>query len=136
MSENTIRSDALRGLHADACAVARAMALLWTWRPRGASYELLRHLGAKSATGRAFTHQSVKLAQEDLTRAGLLVEQDMRPGYSRLTDEVRVQLYRELLDATPIGDLRGALHRTESYTPDLYRWSLWDIGATVALVRL
>ena len=134
--KNTIRSDALQGLHADACAVARAMALLWTWRPRGASYELLRHLGAKSATGRAFTHQSVKLAQEDLIRAGLLVEQDMRPGYTRLTDEVRVQLYRELLAATPIGDLREILHRTESYTRDLYRWSLWDIGATVALVRL
>jgi len=35
-------------LTGDARAVARAMALLWTWRPRTATYELLRHLGAKT----------------------------------------------------------------------------------------
>jgi hypothetical protein len=29
-----------------------------------------------------------------------------------------------------------ALHQAESYTRDLYRWPLWDVGATVALVRL
>ena len=27
------------------------MALLWTWRPRGASYELLRQIGVKSTEG-------------------------------------------------------------------------------------
>ena len=31
--------------------VAAAMALLWTWRPRGASYELLRQIGVKSTEG-------------------------------------------------------------------------------------
>jgi hypothetical protein len=92
--KNTIRTDALRELAGDSRVVARAMALLWTWGPRSASFELLRHLGAKSAAGRAFTIQSVKLAQEDLTRAGLLIEQDMRPGYSRLTDEARAAVSR------------------------------------------
>jgi hypothetical protein len=43
-------------------AVVRAMALLWTWRQRTATYELLRHLGAKTEFGRAFTQADVKLA--------------------------------------------------------------------------
>src|ERR1035437_4584068 len=130
--KNSIQSNALQQLSSDSRMVAFAMALLWTWRPRGASYELLRQIGLKSMAGRPFTPQSVKLAQEDLARAGLLIEQDMRPGYSRLNDEARMLLYRELLDATPIGDLREALHQAESYTRDLYRWPLWDVGATVA----
>ncbi len=129
-------ASALQRLAGDSRGVALAMALLWTWRPRGASYELLRHLGARSAAGRVYTQQSVKLAQEDLKRAGLLLERDMRAGYSQLNDEARALLYRQLLDAAPIRDLREALHRAESYKWNPYSWPLWDIGATVALVRL
>ncbi len=133
---NTIQSDALQQLSGDSRAVALAMALLWTWRPRGASYELLRQLGAQSAAGRAYTQEKVKLAQDALKRSGLLVEQSTRPGYLRLTDDARVLLYRQLLDATPVAALRAALHRAESFKPNPYHWSLWDVGATVALVRL
>ena len=128
----------LQGLSADARAVARAMALFWTWRGRSPVYELLRHLGAKSASRRDFTHENVRVAQRELSRAGLLVEQDGRPGFSQLKDELRVALYRELLDATPIGALREALHTGEPYDakPAYARRPLWDIAAAVALVRL
>ncbi len=114
------------------------MALLWTERPRTTVYELLRQLGVRSASGKAFTQESVKLSQQDLNRTGLLVEQPHRPGYSRLNDATRAALYRELLDHTPVEMLRAALHRTDSYHPnqETYGWPLWDLAATVAVVRL
>ena len=49
--KSTIQSDALQGLSGDSRMVAAAMALLWTWRPRGASYELSRQIGVKSTEG-------------------------------------------------------------------------------------
>ncbi len=129
--------DAWQGLSADARAVARAMALLWTWHPRAAVYQLLQQLGARSATGKAFTQESVELAQQDLDRAGLRVEQPFRTGYSRLSDAARAALYRELLDDTPVASLRTALHRANSYDPgEPYGWPLWDPAATTAIVRL
>ncbi len=130
------QSTALRRLSADARSVARAMALLWTWRPRSATYELLRQLGAKSAAGKAHTQESVKLAQEELRRVGLLHEHQARQGYSRLHDAARSALYRELLDDSSIETLRLALQRSQSYTANVYHWPLWDAAATVALLRL
>src|SRR5437762_14366041 len=40
--------------------VAKAMALLWTYRPRTAIYALLPLLGLKRSDGRAFTQEEVK----------------------------------------------------------------------------
>jgi hypothetical protein len=48
----------LQGLSADAHAVARAMALFWTWRGRTPVYELLRHFGTKSASRKDFTQEN------------------------------------------------------------------------------
>lgn len=126
-------------LTADARTVARAMALHWTYRPRTACFDLLRALGWKSASGKGFTQEQVKLAQQHLGQTGLLVEHGARQGYVRLADAARAALYRELLDDTPVADLREALARAEHYnphTPDYYGWPLWDAGATVAVVRL
>ena len=130
--------DALQSLSGDARAVARAMALLWTWRPRTAAYDFLRHLNAKTVAGRHYTQDSVKLAQDELKRAHLLDEHATRQGYWRLREELRMALYRQVLDDTPVSNLREALHGAEPYNPqgELYRWSLWDIGTTVGSVRL
>ena len=132
------RFETLERLSTDTLAVARAMALHWTWRPRTATYELLRQLGAKTASGKAFTQDWVKVAQHELRQAGLLVEQVGRVGYWRLDDRLRAALYRQLLDDTPIVDLRRALHRAESYDParTTYYWPVGDGAVTVALVRL
>jgi superfamily II DNA or RNA helicase len=128
----------LQGLSAGARAVARAMALFWTWRARSPVYELLRHMGVKSANGRDFTHEDLREAQKELRRADLLVEQDVRQGYSQLQDALRIALYRELLDDTPLRNLREALHTGEPYDgkPAYTRRPLWDIAAAVSLVRL
>ena len=128
----------LKRLSADAHAVAHAMALFWTWRARTPVYELLRQLGAKAATGRDFTQENVRLAQRELEKAGLLIEQHLRPGHSQLKDALRVALYRELLDAFPIRNLREALHTGDPYDakPAYSRRPLWDLAAAVALVRL
>ena len=132
------RPDTLAQLAGDARAVARAMALLWTWRQRTKTCTLLAHLGVKSVTGKALTQEYVKSAQSELKRAGLLLEHPVRQGYFQLQDAVRIALYGELLEDTPIDALRRALHRTESYQPAYapYGWPLWEIGATVALLRL
>jgi superfamily II DNA or RNA helicase len=123
----------------DTRAVARAMALFWTWRPRTAVYELLRYLGTRTGAGRAFTQADVKVAQEALKRSGELVEHRVRQGYSRLGDASRVALYRELLDDAPLARLREALHGVLRYSPGrdtYYGWPIWDFDATVAVVRL
>jgi hypothetical protein len=82
--------------------IARAMALLWTWAPRSRCYELLRHQGARSRSGKAFTHAEVKDGLEALEHAGQLVEHPQRAGFWRLKDEVRGPLYRQLLDEVPL----------------------------------
>ena len=114
------------------------MALHWTWRPRSATHKLLTALGSKSSAGKGFTGEAVKSAHEELRRARLLVEHPQRQGYWQLADAVRVPLYRQLLDDTPIADLRAALQTAEAYDPARapYRWMLLDASATVALVRL
>lgn len=126
-------------LTADARAVARAMALLWTYRPRTACVELLRALGWKSSSGRAFTPEGVKAGQRELGERGLLLEHAVRRDYMRLVDPVRRTAYRELLDETVADTLREALWRAEKYVPGKLTysgWPLWDPGTTVAVVRL
>lgn len=123
-------------LTADARAVARAMALLWTYRPRTACVELLRALGWKSSSGRAFTPEGVKAGQRELGERGLLLEHAVRRDYMRLVDPVRRTAYRELLDETVADTLREALWRAEKYVPGKLTysgWPLWDPGTTVAV---
>src|SRR5438046_2850381 len=112
--------------------VAKAMALLWTYRPRTAIYALLPLLGLKRSDGRAFTQEEVKRALAELRECGWLNEQPGRDGYFRLQDEIRGRLYRELLDAMPAATLRDALHRLDRYgsEPARYYWPLYDTAAT------
>ena len=125
-------------LDADTRSVADAMALLWTWRPRTAVYELIRKWGLKNHAGKAFTQMAIKDAWERLRRAGLLVEHPGRPGYAQLHDKIRGQIYRELLTQHPIAELRSALHRSANYDPNRshYGWPLWESADTIAILRL
>src|SRR5207244_10172941 len=122
----------------DTHEVAKAMALLWTYRPRTTIYSLLPLLCLKRSDGRAFTQDDVKRALVDLRQCRWLSEMPGRDGYFRLQDEVRGRLYRELLDATPAATLRDALRRLDRYgsQPVGYYWPLDDTAAAVALVRL
>ena len=67
--------------------VAKAMALLWTYRPRSAIFDLLPLLGLKRHDGRAFTQDDVKRAVAELRERGWLREMPGRDGYFRLQDE-------------------------------------------------
>jgi len=131
-------TDALQRLSDDMRAAARAIALLWTWQTRTAIYDLMRYLAVKLPSGRGITQEFVKIAIQDLNRSGLLIEAQHRQGYWQLVDDARSTLYRQMIEDTPVGHLRSALQRFSSYTPtrDAYGWPIWDIGATVALVRL
>ncbi|MBK9606991.1 MAG: hypothetical protein IPO58_11485 [Betaproteobacteria bacterium] len=68
----------------------------------------------------------------------LLIDHDTRQGYLQLKDELRIALYREWLDGTPVRTLREALHTGEPYDakPSYGRRPLWDAAAAVALLRL
>ncbi len=114
------------------------MALHWSFRVATATAELLRQLGRTPANGKMFSKDGVKAAQRELRRAGLLVERGTDSGYSRLQDDARAALYRELLDDTPADELLRAMLRAESTQPGAraYGFGLWDPSATVAIVRL
>ena len=118
--------------------VARAMALLWTYRPRSAVHDLLRLTGAKQANGRVYTQEDVRLAIRELQDRGMLVAMPHREGYHRLTDELRARLYREALEEGQRERLREALFRLESFEPQQarYYWPVYDFSATVALMRV
>ncbi len=118
--------------------VAKAMALLWTYRPRTAIFTLLSLLGLKRGDGRAFTQDDVKRALAELRARGWLTEAPNREGYFRLQDDVRGRLYREVLDETPVATLRNALHRLDHYGSGQagFHWPHFDTSAIVALVRL
>lgn len=58
--------------------VAKAMALLWTYRPRTAIYNLLLLVGRKRSDGRAFTQDDVKRALAELPEHHRLEEMPRR----------------------------------------------------------
>lgn len=138
MTESTTSLERLAALGGDAAAVARAQALLWTFRPRTAVYHLLRALRYRHSDGSLFTQSDVKQAQAALVAAGLLIERPPREGYHRLPDEVRSILYRQLLAENDGESLRQALFASESFDPDAvrYYWPLYDSSATIAVFRL
>ncbi|MDD5329840.1 MAG: DEAD/DEAH box helicase [Sulfuricella sp.] len=121
-----------------ALQVSLAMALLWTYRPRSAAYGLLPLLGLKRPDGKNFTQEDIKTAQRELRDHGMLNDQPGRDGYYRLRDELRIPLYRRLLDEIPAPTLLAALQRLDAFRPDQarYRWPLYDRAATVSLLRL
>ena len=90
-------SPSLKELSPNAIALARAMALQWTWSTRKTNYDLVRQFDAKTADGSLHTLEKIKLAHEELDRAGVLIEHDYRQGYWRLSGELRAQLYLRLL---------------------------------------
>lgn len=138
MAEETTSLARLAALGGDAASVARAHALLWTFRPRAAVYHLLRALGCRRGDGRPFTQADVGNVQSALAAAGLLVEAPRREGYRRLPDELRAPLYSELLAEADGERLRRALFESESFDPEAvrYYWPLYDAAASVAVFRL
>ncbi|MEO8358828.1 MAG: DEAD/DEAH box helicase [Vicinamibacteria bacterium] len=135
---NETRLDPFPRLSKDARAVARAMALQWSFRSASSNMKLLRELGATNAAGRPFGVDGVKIARQDLRRAGLVLDRGNDSGYLRLRDDVRAAVYRQLLDDTKAAELLRALLRAEVPDPGLrfYGFGNWDPAATVAIVRL
>jgi len=121
----------------DTRAIARAMALRWTWLTQTQLLSLLRTLGHRPAgSGKMFTAEYIKGGWSRLKQAGLLQEHGTRNGYVRLTDPVRIALYRELLDQVPAALLREALYKAENARDLGYQWPFYNSEITVALVRL
>ena len=124
---------------ASLCAhqVAKAMALLWTYRPRTQIYNLMAILGIRRDGGGIFTQEDVKQAVSELRRAGSIVAMPRHDGFFRLRDDLRGRLYREVIDAFPVAKLRDALRRLDhaGSTPG-YPWLAYDSAAFVAVVRL
>ncbi len=99
----------LKEISADALAVARAMALHWTWRSHSATWALLRQFGTKTSDGTLFVEEQVGLALAELKSAHVLIEHPDRPGSRRLEKGMRAALYRLLLEEFPAERLRQAL---------------------------
>lgn len=124
-------------LAGDTLAVARAMALAWTFRTRGTIRALLEHTGATRARGGAFTEADVKAALDRLRRRGALVSMPYRDDHVRLHDALRAPLYRELMDGAAVAALGEALYRLESFGPRRLHsgWQRFDHAGAVALLR-
>jgi superfamily II DNA or RNA helicase len=114
--------------------VARAFALLWSYQPRAAVFNLLRRRGVRAHGGRACTQDQVQLAVRTLLQRGDLVEMPHRQGYYRLRDDLRVALYRELLENERGEALREAVYATASFRPGSdFGWSLDDQSSAAVL---
>lgn len=126
-------------LHGDALKVARAMALLWTYRPRTTLLNALRLLGYKRGDGRAYTAENLKELQKILRERGLLLEHPVRQGHYRLAAELRSALYAKILVEYDRQTLEGMLYELSGvragYTHSAF-WRVYDHDATVAIVRL
>jgi hypothetical protein len=123
----------------DDLVVARAMALLWSYRPRTTLLNALRLLGYKRGDGRAFNAENIKEQQRLLRQKGLLQEHPQRQGYYRLSPALRGELYRQLLaegDRQALEAVLLQLAGGHGYGHDQYYWALYDREAAVALVRL
>lgn len=118
--------------------IARAMALLWTFRTRAAILNLARKLGYRSVRGDPLKLQEATAAIARLLEQGVAQESPEREGLVRLGDRLRAPLYAELLAATMALDLQRALHDVEGFRPDdnLEAWRLRDPASTVAVFRL
>ena len=116
----------------------QAIALLWTFRPRTAIFNLLRLMGFKRSDGRAFTQDDVKNITQRLRKDGRLVEHATRQGYYRLENSLRISLYTEVLDAFAGETLRHALYELDGYNPQRtnFSWPVYDPFATIGMVRL
>ena len=126
----------LQRLRADTRAVARAIALLWTWRSRAAILQTLGRMDVRMSTGKPFTQEGVRDCIHELKNAALLIEQPLRQGFFQLADEARATLYREVLDAVPVDDLRLALQRDHDFPRgSRYGWQPFSETADVATHR-
>lgn len=121
----------------DTRAVAHAMALLWTWRPRTTIVDLLRQLDARTGQ-RRLSLEDVKAALDHLQQAGWASEHPARPGYHALTEPFRTRMYAQLLERYPLQRLRDALHRQTHFNPEQpgHYWPLHESQPTVAILRL
>ena len=128
----------LAPLSLDARGVAMTMALLWAPRTQTDVHTLARGLGQRRGDGRAYSADDVKQAVAELRGLGLLVEETYRPGQFRLHDDLRVPLYRHLLDTCPGEVLRKALYDLERFDSvrTAYYWPVRGTHATVAILRV
>ena len=123
----------------DTLKVARAMALLWSYRPRTTLLNTLRLLEYKRGDGRGFTADNIKELQKILSGQGLLLEHSVRQGYYRLADGFRSKCYRTILAANDREDLEHVLYELlgvhSTYARSSY-WPIYDNDATVAIARV
>lgn len=123
----------------DVRAVAHAIALLWTWRPRTTVFELVRALGFKSAVnGKGFSQEQVKAAVAALRERGWAHEHVARSGFYHLEEPHRTRLYKEVLERYPLAQLKEGLARQAGFRAEeaRYYWPIYDSAATIALFRL
>ncbi len=134
-----IFANPLKGVSSDALEVARAMALHWTWRARSITHELLRHLGARNSSGKAFTQEEVRVAQAELKSAKMLLEYPRQQGYWRLENRTRAAVYRQLLEEGSVTALKEAVLQSEFRYPASWNSrepQLWDMSTAVAYLCL
>jgi superfamily II DNA or RNA helicase/tetratricopeptide (TPR) repeat protein len=122
----------------DEHCIAQAMALLWTFRPRTSTYDLLRLLGLKRDDGRMFTLDDVKHVMQKMRRHGQLVDHSSRQGFYRLENNLRVSLYAEILQQFDTQKLCQALYELDGYKPENtnFSWPVYDPFATIGIVRI
>ena len=129
----------LNDISANAAAVARVLALHWTWSTRTLIYDSVRQFSTRTTGGAAFTQEHIKIALEELKRAALLTEHPVRQGYWRLEDRTRADAYRQMLKDVPVQKLQEVLLKPEfRYAAS---WNgrepeLWDAGTAMAWLCL
>jgi hypothetical protein len=114
------------------------MALLWTFHPVRIIADVVRSLDFRRPDGREYPVNEIKRIIGELDVHGALVRLPERDGYYRLRNELRVSLYRELLESQNPLLLRRALFSALGYQPQGRRhfyWPVRDQGSTIAILH-
>lgn len=136
---NLPENSATSGLSRNSHSVAVIAALLWDYSTQSDIHRTLVNSGMQTDSSKAFTSADVKLAVQDLRQRALI---DFEPGNRsspacRLVDELRIPLYRELLQANPGESLVSLIATTFRYNP-VHASYYWSLGKreTIAYLRI
>lgn len=134
----TTAASSLDSLSAAERQVLDAQTIIWGYEPFSNLLEVLRALFACDPDGRAFTHDKLKVAHQQLRGHGLLEEEAGRPGRWRVREPLRSTVYLALLEKLPGSRLRHAVFSAAHYEPQgaHYGWPVGGIAASAAVLRV
>jgi hypothetical protein len=125
----------------NASQVARALALLWTQTGQDRILGVLQAAGWHMASGAPFNPEAVEEGIGALREHGWMLPWGDRSGPPlAMTDEARIVMYRDIIEAFSREHLRKVLCRAHGVDSEALdgqgEWPFYEMDATIAVLRL